>query len=76
MLEMEEETKYGPKGEAIADGVTIGDNIVVPCQSRNGEHFWLLLCDKPKHMVIETFTDASKIHIVKEIMSSKGDIMN
>jgi hypothetical protein len=37
MLEMEEETKYGLGGEVIANGVTIGDNIVVPCESRNGE---------------------------------------
>ncbi len=37
MLEMEEETKYGLRGEVIVDGVTIGDNIVVPCESRNGE---------------------------------------
>jgi hypothetical protein len=32
----------------------------VPCESRNGEQFWLLLCDKPKHMVRETFIDAYK----------------
>jgi hypothetical protein len=37
MLEMEEETKNGLGGEAIIDGVTIGDNIVVHCESRNGE---------------------------------------
>jgi hypothetical protein len=37
MLEMEEETKYGLRGEVIADGVTIGENIIVPCESRNGE---------------------------------------
>ncbi len=60
MLEMKEETKYGPRGDAIVDGVIIGDNIIMPCESNNGEQFWLLLCDKLKHMVIETFTDAYK----------------
>ncbi len=40
------------------DEVVIGDNIVVPCESENGEQFWLMLCDKPKHFVIETFIDA------------------
>jgi hypothetical protein len=29
--------KNGPREEAIVDGVTIGDNIVVPCESRNGK---------------------------------------
>jgi hypothetical protein len=58
MLEMEEETKYGQGGEAIVDGVTIGNNIAVPYESKNGKQFWLFLCDKPKHMVIETFIDA------------------
>jgi hypothetical protein len=51
MLEMEKEIEYDPRGEAIANGVTIGNNIDVPCESRNGEQFWLLFCDKPKHMV-------------------------
>ncbi len=41
-------------------GVTIGDNIVMLCKSKSGEQFWLLLYDKPKHMVIETFVDAYK----------------
>jgi len=57
---MEEETEYGDGGKAIADNVSIGDNIVVPCESDNGEGFWLLLCDKPKHVVKDTFTDAYK----------------
>jgi hypothetical protein len=60
MLEMEEEIKYGPGGEAIANGVIIGDNIVVFCKNRIGEQFWLFLCDKPKHMVTKTFVDAYK----------------
>jgi hypothetical protein len=34
---MEEETKYGPREKAIIDGVIIGNNIVVPCENRNGE---------------------------------------
>jgi len=40
------------------DEVVIGDNIVVPCESENGKQCWLMLCDKPKHVVIETFIDA------------------
>jgi hypothetical protein len=60
MLEMEEETKYGPCGKVIADVVAIGDNITLPCENTNGEQFWLLLCDKPKHIVMETFTNAYK----------------
>jgi hypothetical protein len=39
-------------------GVIIGDNIAVPYESRNGKHFWLLFCDKPKHMMTKTFIDA------------------
>jgi len=58
MLEMEEKTKYGPSGEAIVDGVAIGDNITLPCENTNGKQFWLLLCDKPKHIMMESFTNA------------------
>jgi hypothetical protein len=47
-------------GEAIANKVPIGDNIVVPCESTNGKQFWLLLWDKPKHIVTKTFIDAYK----------------
>jgi hypothetical protein len=57
---MEEEIEYGVGGEAIANNVFIGDNIVVPCENDNGEAFWLLFCDKPKHVVKDTFTDAYK----------------
>jgi hypothetical protein len=60
MLEFDEETKYGARGKAIVDGVAIGDNIVVPCESENGEQLWLMFCDKPKLVVIETFIDAYK----------------
>ncbi len=60
MLGMEEKIEYGPGREAIVDGVTVGDNIVMPCESRNGKQFWLLLCEKPKHTMTKTFTDAYK----------------
>jgi hypothetical protein len=60
MLEMEEETRYGPRGDAIVDGVIIRDNIAMLCESSNGKKNWLVLCDKPKHMMIETFTNAYK----------------
>jgi hypothetical protein len=60
MLEMEEEIECGLGGEAITNGVTIGDNTVMPCESRNGEQFWLLLCEKPKNMVTKTFNVAYK----------------
>jgi hypothetical protein len=59
-LEMEEEIEYGTKGEAIVDNVFIGDNLVVPCENGNGKAFWLLLYDKLKHVVKDTFIDAYK----------------
>jgi hypothetical protein len=37
MQDMEEETKYGVGGKAIANGIIIGDNIIVPCESNNGK---------------------------------------
>jgi hypothetical protein len=64
---MEEEIEYGLGGEVIANRVAIRDNIILPCESTNGEQFWLLLCDKPKHIVTETFIVLTKIHIMKEI---------
>ncbi len=57
---MEEKTRYGPRGDVIVDGVIIGDNIAMPCESSNGKKNWLLLCDKPKHMMTKTFKDAYK----------------
>jgi hypothetical protein len=60
MLGIEEETKYGYDGETMVDGVAIGDNIVMSCESSNGEQFWLLLCDKPMHVVTNTFTNTLK----------------
>ncbi len=48
------------------DEVVIGDNIVVPCESENGDQFWLILCDKLKHVVIETLLH-KKIPIMKEM---------
>jgi hypothetical protein len=59
-LGLEEEIEYRVGGEAIFDKVSVGDNLVVPCESDNGKVFWLLLCDKPKHIVKDTFTDAYK----------------
>jgi hypothetical protein len=44
MLILDDETLYGSGGEAIVDEV-VGNNIVVPCESGNGEQFWLLFCD-------------------------------
>jgi hypothetical protein len=35
-----------------------GASIVVLCKSRNDKQFSLLICDKPKHIVMETFIDA------------------
>jgi hypothetical protein len=37
MLEMEEEIEYGLGREDIVNGINVGDNIVVPCESENGE---------------------------------------
>jgi hypothetical protein len=32
----------------------------VPCEGENGKQLWLMLCDKPNHVVIESFIDAYK----------------
>jgi hypothetical protein len=47
-------------GRSHFDKVFVSDNLVVPCENDNGEVFWLLLCDKPKHIVNDTITDAYK----------------
>jgi hypothetical protein len=60
MLRLEDETLYGFGGEAIIDEVDVGDNIVVPYKSGNGKQFWLLFCDKAKHIMTKTFTDTYK----------------
>ncbi len=39
MLEMEEETEYGPRGKDIANGINVGDNIAVPCETRMENSF-------------------------------------
>jgi hypothetical protein len=52
-----EENVYGYGEEAIVDKVDVGHNIVVPCESEIGKELWLILCDKAKHNVTETFTD-------------------
>jgi hypothetical protein len=39
MMGVTEETKYGARGETIAENVTIGDNVVMSCESGNGKHF-------------------------------------
>jgi hypothetical protein len=56
--DMEERIEYGARGKAIANDIVIGENIVVPCESNNGKQLWLLLYDKPKHVVTKTFIDA------------------
>ncbi len=33
MLKVEDETLYGSKGEAIANELVVGNNIIVPCES-------------------------------------------
>jgi len=33
---------------------------ITPCESSNREQFWLMFCDKPMHVVTNTFTDAYK----------------
>jgi hypothetical protein len=58
-LGLEKEIEYGVGGEAISNRVFVGDNLV-PCESDNGKVFWLFLCDKPKHIVKDTFTNAYK----------------
>jgi hypothetical protein len=58
MQNVEDETQYGVGGEAIANLVAIGDNMAIPCESNNGEALWLLLFDKPKHVVRDTFKNS------------------
>jgi hypothetical protein len=60
MFILKDETSYGSRGEAIANEVVVGNNIVIPCESGNGEQFWLLLCDEIKHIMIETVIDTYK----------------
>jgi len=38
----------------------------MPCESGNGEQFWLLFCDKPIDIVAETFNDPYKNTYYKE----------
>jgi hypothetical protein len=38
--------------------VAIGDNMAIPCESNNGEALWLILFEKPKHVVRNTFKDS------------------
>jgi hypothetical protein len=44
--------------EGLADNVVLGDNLVVPYSSSADESFWIMLCDKPLHVVRVGFTDA------------------
>jgi hypothetical protein len=67
MMGIEEETEYGIGGKAIVENVVVGDNVVMPCESGNGEHFWLLLCDKPIRIVVETFNDPYKNTYYEEV---------
>jgi hypothetical protein len=54
----EEEIEYGAGGEDMADAVVVGDNIAIKCESSSDdENFWILIVDKPLHMVQTTFKD-------------------
>lgn len=57
---LKEKIEYGVGGKAISDKVYVGDNLAIQCENDNGEVFWLLLYDKPKHIVKDTFTDPHK----------------
>jgi len=39
MLEMEKEIEYGTRGEDIVNGINVGDNITMPCESENRKYF-------------------------------------
>jgi hypothetical protein len=41
----------------MENDLVVGDNVVVVCESSTNEHLWLLLCDKPVHIVKESITD-------------------
>jgi hypothetical protein len=59
MLNYDEPMEFGNGGEEMAKDVLLSDNIVVLCQSsRTDENFWIMLVDKPLHMVTQHFTDA------------------
>jgi hypothetical protein len=52
----EEDVEVGSNGECIADGLCIGDNVVVRAPD-GGEPYWLMMVVIPTHTVLETFTD-------------------
>lgn len=59
MLNYDEPMEFGNGGEEMAKDVLLSDNIVVLCQSsRTDENFWIMLVDKPLHMVTQHLTDA------------------
>ncbi len=54
----DELTKFGSGGEDMVEDVLIGDNITILCQSYVDESFWIMLVDKPLHLVTQHFIDA------------------
>ncbi len=57
MVNLNDPMEFGSGGEEMAKDVLVGDNIVVFCQSFANESFWIMLIDKPLHMVIRHFND-------------------
>jgi len=52
MVNLNDPMEFGSGGEEMAKDVLVGDNIVVFCQSFANESFWIMIVDKPLHMVI------------------------
>ncbi len=54
----DEELEFGVNGEGMVDGVVVGDNITLLCQSGGNETFWIMLGDTLVNRVVEHFIDA------------------
>jgi hypothetical protein len=51
-----DEIEFGSGGEEMIEGVQLGDNVVVKCQTSTSKDYWILLCDKGLHMIQDYFT--------------------
>jgi hypothetical protein len=54
----DEKVEFGVNGEGVANGVAVGDNITLLCQSGRNETFWIMLVDTLVNLVDDHFIDA------------------
>jgi hypothetical protein len=57
MVNPSDPMEFGNGMKEMAEDVVVGDNIVVLCRSFVDESFWIMLVNKPLHMVIQHFKD-------------------